>query len=72
MAHAADTDVLRVKAGDELTFLSTTLAQDAWQAPGVQWDGCPDGKGVCTPGSTSSPVSDFELSVIFQGQQAKR
>jgi hypothetical protein len=55
MAHAADTDVLRVKAGDELTFLSTTLAQDAWQASGVQWDGCPDGKGVCTPGRTSSP-----------------
>jgi len=46
MAHASDTDVLKVKAGDTIEFVATRYEPKAYQDK--QWYGCPDGKGMCS------------------------
>jgi hypothetical protein len=44
---AADTDVLEVKAGDEIEFVPMTNGPEFYESMGVQWDNCPDGRGIC-------------------------
>jgi hypothetical protein len=45
MAHAAATDVLRVKAGDEVELAFQRWEPDEWTDD--MWYGCPDGRGSC-------------------------
>jgi hypothetical protein len=45
MAHAANTDVLRVAAGDELEFAHQRYDPEEWTDN--MWYGCPEGRGSC-------------------------
>lgn len=52
MAHASDTEILKLKAGDTLEFLSFPFSPINWsnysEVPDVQWDNCPEGRGGCS------------------------
>lgn len=65
MDSAAETTVLRVKAGDEVTILSTTLAPEynllPVHDPRFQWDGCPNGRGICVNASYPRSGSDSTI-----------
>ncbi|KAJ3571876.1 hypothetical protein NPX13_g5230 [Xylaria arbuscula] len=58
-AHAADTDVLTVKAGDTLELAHTRVEPNNWKEN--QWYNCPDGRGSCDPDGTqyASPYMEF-------------
>lgn len=47
MAHAADTDILTVQAGDHLEFAHVRFGPSEWEK-WVQWDNCPNERGSCT------------------------
>jgi hypothetical protein len=49
-AHAADTEVLTVRAGDTLELAHTHIEPKDWK--GNQWYGCPEGRGSCDPDGT--------------------
>ncbi|KAI0805727.1 glycosyl hydrolase family 61-domain-containing protein [Xylaria sp. FL0064] len=44
MAHAADTDILTIRAGDTLEF-THQRSEPEW--PPEMWNNCPDGRGSC-------------------------
>ncbi|KAI8626161.1 glycosyl hydrolase family 61-domain-containing protein [Xylariaceae sp. FL1651] len=46
MAHAADTEVLTVHAGDTIEVAHVREDPEYWAAE-VAWDNCPDGRGSC-------------------------
>lgn len=47
MAHAANTEVLRVKAGDTIEVAHTRISPSDWAYN--QWYECPNGRGSCDP-----------------------
>ncbi|CAG9988149.1 unnamed protein product [Clonostachys byssicola] len=47
MAHAANTEVLRVKAGDTIEIAHTRISPSDWADN--QWYDCPNGRGSCDP-----------------------
>lgn len=49
MAHAHDTDILRVKAGDSIEFVAVGLEPLEYNISLglVRWDGCAEGRGAC-------------------------
>jgi hypothetical protein len=47
MAHADATDILQVKAGDEIEFAHTRYEPEEWTED--MWYGCADGRGSCGP-----------------------
>ncbi|KFA73044.1 hypothetical protein S40288_03256 [Stachybotrys chartarum IBT 40288] len=47
LAHAADTEVLVVQAGDTLEIAHTRKSPDTWADE--QWYDCPNGRGSCDP-----------------------
>ncbi|KAI1865416.1 uncharacterized protein JN550_008464 [Neoarthrinium moseri] len=47
MAHAADTEVLTIRAGDTVEFAHQRYEPAAWTD--AMWDNCPDGRGSCNP-----------------------
>jgi len=50
LAWASQTETLKVKAGDEIEFLSTNAPPLVWgNKTLIQWDECPENKGGCTP-----------------------
>jgi hypothetical protein len=49
MAHAADTEVLKLKAGDTVEFVVTAAEPSYWTNPAeVSWNDCPEGRGFCS------------------------
>lgn len=52
MARAQDTEILKVKAGDTIEFLSFPFSPVNWsnykEVPDVQWNNCPGGRGGCS------------------------
>lgn len=46
MDHAADTEVLTVRAGDTIEVAHSRYDPTEW-AEHVIWDNCPDGRGSC-------------------------
>lgn len=52
MAHAQNTEILKVKAGDTIEFLPMPFSPVNWssykEVPDVQWDNCPEGRGGCS------------------------
>jgi hypothetical protein len=49
MAHAAETEVMKVKAGDEIEIVATIQMPTAngFYPPITYWDDCPEGRGIC-------------------------
>lgn len=47
MAHAADTEVLTVQAGDTIEVAHTTFDPEFWTDE--QWYDCQNGRGSCDP-----------------------
>jgi hypothetical protein len=68
MAHAADTEVLKLKAGDTLEFVTTAAEPTVWESDKVTWDGCPENRGFCSwqtyNGSVSKPQRSCEDTVL--------
>ncbi|RWA12842.1 hypothetical protein EKO27_g2240 [Xylaria grammica] len=58
-AHAAETEVLTVRAGDTLELAHTRIPPVDWKDN--QWYNCPEGRGSCDPDGTqyASPYMDF-------------
>jgi hypothetical protein len=50
LAHAAETEVLKLKAGDELEFVTTAADPEYWLTSTSRWDDCPEGRGYCGNG----------------------
>ncbi|KAI0187872.1 glycosyl hydrolase family 61-domain-containing protein [Xylaria flabelliformis] len=59
-AHAAETEVLTVKAGDTLEFAHTRIEPKDWKD--YQWYGCPEGRGSCDPNGTQWEVPYMEFA----------
>lgn len=64
LVHASGTEVLPVRAGDTLEFLSFPFSPQNWstytEVPDVQWENCPDGRGGCSvkrPALVSTPLA---------------
>ena len=50
LAWANATDVLKVKVGDTLEFAAIHADPSYWDQPNeVQWNDCPEGRGICVP-----------------------
>lgn len=50
MAYAAETEILKVKAGDNLELVATSLYPGQWERPeDMQWNACAEGRGLCDP-----------------------
>lgn len=54
LAWAEQTEVLKVKAGDTIEFAALYYSPSDWDnTDRVQWDGCPEGRGVCSSGPSN-------------------
>jgi hypothetical protein len=73
MAHAPNTDILKVKAGDEIDFAITSMVPEDpyWHPPWTVWDNCPENKGLCSDGVKKNPVS-YCHKPLSQGNYARR
>jgi hypothetical protein len=80
MAHAPNTDILKVKAGDEIDFAITSMVPEDpyWHPPWTVWDNCPENKGLCSDGVKKNPNSLYHpgpviasLSKVPDGQDVR-
>lgn len=74
MAHAGDTDILPVKAGDDFEVAVTGQYPDAvvageswgagWLPPYTYWEGCYEGRGICRGDAYDGVVSATPLTTM--------